>query len=107
LDVFLRDVGEELETAAAQVLLDLTLLAYQSYEMLHAIVLTLIRMTITQRKLLEWETAATAAARATKLAQTGGVRAFTDGMWVGPAVALGFRPRRRWPPCPPPAVPDA
>jgi cyclic beta-1,2-glucan synthetase len=78
------------ETALAQVLLDLTLLAYHSYEMIHAIALTLIRMTITQRKLLEWETAASAAARATKLTQSGGLRAFTDGMWTGPAVALGL-----------------
>ncbi len=36
----------------------ITLLAYHAYEMLHAIVLTLVRMVITQRRLLEWETAA-------------------------------------------------
>ena len=61
--VFLRDLREELNTAVAQVLLDLTLLAYHSYEMVHAIGVTLVRLFITQRKLLEWETAATAAAR--------------------------------------------
>jgi len=31
-----------------------TLLAYHAYEMVHAIALTLIRMVITQRRLLEW-----------------------------------------------------
>ena len=38
--------------------LQLTLLAYHACEMLHAIVLTLVRLVITQRRLLEWETAA-------------------------------------------------
>src|SRR6267378_498451 len=42
--VFLRDLREELATAGAQVLLELTLLAYHSYEMVHAITLTLVRM---------------------------------------------------------------
>src|SRR5205085_429880 len=56
--VFLHDVGSELQEAGAQVLLQVTLLAYHAYEMAHAIVLTLVRMVITQRRLLEWETAA-------------------------------------------------
>ena len=60
-----HDVGAELKTAGAQVLLADTLLAYHAGEMLHAIVLTLVRMVITQRRLLEWETAATTAARST------------------------------------------
>jgi cyclic beta-1,2-glucan synthetase len=46
---------------AAQGLLQITLLAYHAYEMAHAIVLTLVRMVITQRRLLEWETAAAGA----------------------------------------------
>ena len=88
--VFLRDVREEFATAGAQVLLDVTLLAYHSYEMVHAIVLTLVRMILTQRRLLEWETAASTAARAAGLAQSHGLRAFADGMWTGPAVSAAL-----------------
>src|SRR5262249_36573562 len=63
LGVYVRGVLESLETAAAQSLITLAFLAYQATEMLHAIALTLVRMIVTQRRLLEWETAATAAAR--------------------------------------------
>ncbi len=85
--VFLRDLLEEFETAGVQVFLDLTLLAYQSYEMLHAITLTLVRLFFTRRKMLEWETAATTAARSAGLTGKDRVRAFANGMWAGPAVA--------------------
>jgi cyclic beta-1,2-glucan synthetase len=85
--VFLRDLQEELKTAAAQALLDITLLAYHSYEMVHAIALTLVRLIITQRKMLEWETAAAAAARSAGLSGRDGLRAFANGMWAGPALA--------------------
>ena len=88
LGVFLRDVGSEFETAGAQVLLEITLLTYHAYEMLHAIVLTLVRMVITQRRLLEWETAAAGAARATRLLARRGLRLFVAEMWAGPAAAL-------------------
>ncbi|HYM82096.1 MAG TPA: glucoamylase family protein [Candidatus Limnocylindria bacterium] len=90
IGVFLRDVREELETAGAQALLDITLLAYHSYEMVHAIALTLVRLIITQRRMLEWETAATAAARATGLTRSQRLRAFANGMWAGPAVAFAL-----------------
>ncbi|HET9327890.1 MAG TPA: glucoamylase family protein [Candidatus Eisenbacteria bacterium] len=86
--VFIRDVQSEIETALAQVVLDVMLLAYHAYEMLHAIVLTLVRMVFTQRRLLEWETAATTAARAAGLIATQGVRVFIVEMWAGPAAAL-------------------
>ena len=85
--VFLRDLREELAVAAAQVFLELTLLAYHAYAMVHAISLTLVRMIVTQRMMLEWETAATAAARAAGLSGREGLRAFADGMWVSPVVA--------------------
>src|SRR5215212_9169139 len=87
LAVFLRDLREEFETAGAQVFLDITLLAYQSYEMLHAIALTLVRLLFTRRKMLEWETAATAAARSAGLSRKDRMRAFANGMWAGPAIA--------------------
>ena len=58
------------------------------YEMVHAIVLTLIRMVITQRRLLEWETAAATAARSAGLLARQGPRVFVAEMWAGPAAAL-------------------
>ncbi len=88
LAVFLHDVQEELQSAAAQVLLQVTLLAYHAYEMVHAIALTLIRTVITQRRLLEWETAAAGAARAAGLLARHGSRVFAVEMWAGPAAAL-------------------
>ncbi len=56
--------------------------------MLHAIVLSLVRMVITQRRLLEWETAAATAARAAGLLARQGPRVFIAEMWAGPAAAL-------------------
>ena len=86
--VFLNDVWAEIKSAGAQVLLEIMLLAYHAYEMLHAIVLTLVRMVITQRRLLEWETAAATAARSTGLLARRGPRVFVAEMWAGPAAAL-------------------
>jgi cyclic beta-1,2-glucan synthetase len=88
LGVFLHDVWTELENAGAQVLLQIMLLPYHAYEMLHAIALTLVRMVITQRRLLEWETAAATAARAAGLLARQGPRVFVAEMWAGPAAAL-------------------
>ncbi|HZE19528.1 MAG TPA: glycosyltransferase family 2 protein, partial [Candidatus Angelobacter sp.] len=88
IGVFLRDLREELAAAAAQVILEVTLLAYHAYEMLHAIILTLVRMLVTQRMLLEWETAAAAAARSARLTGRQGLRAFANGMWASPAAAI-------------------
>ena len=95
--------GRSSRPPLAQVLLELTLLAYHAYEMLHAIVLTLVRMVITQRRLLEWETAAAAAARAAGLLARRGLRVFVAEMWAGPAAALvvllGVLPLARQPRC--------
>jgi cellobiose phosphorylase len=101
--LFAHDVWTELKNAVAQVVLQVTLLAYHAFEMLHAIVLTLVRMVITQRRLLEWETAATGAARAAGMLATQGPRAFLSEMWAGPVAALlvmaGMLPLRAhaWP----------
>src|SRR6185295_18122511 len=65
--VFLKGILDDAETALTRALLSLTFLAYQAYEMLHAIVLTVVRLVVTQRRLLEWETAAVTAARAAGL----------------------------------------
>src|SRR2546427_6564212 len=55
LGVFLRILGEDVKTAGAQTLLQVTFLAYHAYEMAHAIGLTLVRLVITQRRLLRSE----------------------------------------------------
>src|SRR4029079_7036914 len=44
--------------AAAKVLLEITFLAHQTWVMLDAIVRTLVRLAITRKHLLEWQTAA-------------------------------------------------
>jgi cyclic beta-1,2-glucan synthetase len=97
--MFLRALGEDGRTALAQVSLQLTFLANQAYQRVHAIVLTLIRLTVTQRRLLEWETAAASAARAAGPTQEGGARPFLVEMIASPAIAvtsllvvLGLRP---------------
>jgi cyclic beta-1,2-glucan synthetase len=54
----------DLRIDIARALLDVTLVAQTTWAMLHAIGVTLTRMWVTRRRLLEWETAATSAARA-------------------------------------------
>ena len=59
-----RGALEDLRMAAARTALQATFLASQAYEMLHAIIVTLVRVGFTRERLLEWETAAaTAGAR--------------------------------------------
>lgn len=87
--VHLRGVLEDLSTAFAQALLTLVFLPYHAWEMVHAIGLTLVRLVVTQRRLLDWETAATQAARATGLLNKG-VRAFVVEMAASPLAALGL-----------------
>ena len=56
--------------------------------MAHAIALTLVRLVITQRRLLEWETAAAAAARAAGLSVRAGALLFLAEMAASPLIAL-------------------
>ena len=85
--VHLRGVLEDLAAAGAQALLTLVLLAQRAWETIHAIALTLVRMAVTQRRLLEWETAASQAARAAGLLSEG-VRSFVVQMAASPLVAV-------------------
>jgi cyclic beta-1,2-glucan synthetase len=85
--VFLRATWEDGRTALAQVLLQLTFLASQAYERSHAIALTLVRLTATQRRLLEWETAAASAARGTDVTRAT-PRPFLLEMIASPLLAL-------------------
>ena len=87
LGVFLRMAGEDAGTAGAQTLLQITFLAYQAYKMAHAIGLTLVRLVFTQRRLLQWETAAADTARAAGLSARAGALLFLTGMAASPFVA--------------------
>ena len=90
--LFLRAAGEDLRTAAAQAGLQLAFMAYEAFERVHAIAVTLVRLGVTQRRLLEWETAAASAARTGPPRQT----AFVKGMIASPAIALGVLALTAW-----------
>jgi len=85
---FLRVLSEDLQTAAARVLLTLTLLAFHAWDSVHAIGLTLVRVFITQRRLLEWETAAATTARASGLMEQRGASLFVAEMAASPVIAV-------------------
>ena len=89
---FLRETAEDVQTAIARWMLDLLLLAYRSWEMVHAIGLTLVRLFITQRRLLEWETAAATSARAAGLMVEKGARLFVLEMAASPLTAIALLP---------------
>jgi cyclic beta-1,2-glucan synthetase len=83
--VFLRTVTEDLKTAVARSALQLTFVASQAYESLHAIGVTLVRLGITRDRLLEWETTAASAARS----GLPRARDFVVGMVASPSIAIG------------------
>ena len=83
--VFIRTLVEDLNSDIARVVLQLVFLANQAYQMVHAITVTLVRLGVTQRWLLEWETAAASAHR-------GGqprVAVFVREMIASPVIAAG------------------
>jgi cyclic beta-1,2-glucan synthetase len=88
LRVILAALGEDLGSAMAQVMLQLTFAANQAYGMANAALTTLVRLAVTQRRLLQWETAAASAARATGLELRSGARAFVVEMLASPMIAL-------------------
>ncbi len=83
--VFLRLAREDANTAVAQAGLQLTFLANQAWERVHAIGLTLVRLAGTQRRMLEWETAAASAERGRR---HGSAVVFVREMIASPLVAL-------------------
>jgi len=83
--VFLRVARDDASTALAQTGLQLTFLASQAWERVHAIGLTLVRLAATKRRLLEWETAAASAERGR---QRGGAGAFVREMIASPVIAV-------------------
>ena len=66
------------------------LLPYHAWEMGHAIILTLIRLVITQRRLLEWETAASVAVRLSTVEGRTALRTFIMEMAASPLIAIGI-----------------
>jgi len=82
---FLRTVLDDFRTDGVRASLQLAFLASHAYEMLHAIVVTLVRLGITKHRLLEWETAAASADR-------GGpprLIVFAKDMIASPIIAAG------------------
>jgi cyclic beta-1,2-glucan synthetase len=82
--VFWRTAAENLRAAAIQCGVHLTFLANQAANMVHAIVITLVRIAITRRRLLEWETAESVARR-----ERPSRSLFYSQMVASPAVAAG------------------
>ena len=86
--VFLGNLRRDTTTALAQIFLSVTFLAFHAFDTAHAIGVTLVRLVITRRRLLEWETAATAAARATGLSGQKALRRFFADMVSSPIIAV-------------------
>src|SRR5262249_21378612 len=79
----LRGWSASVGPTAGQALLSIVFLADQSRLMVDAVVRTLVRLCVTRRHLLEWETAAATERRlGTSLA------AFYRSMWLPPALAV-------------------
>jgi cyclic beta-1,2-glucan synthetase len=85
--VFLVNVRNDALTALAQIALGLTLLAYHAFEAAHAIGLTLVRLVVTKRGLLEWQTAAAVAAGGEGLRGGKALGRFSSEMKASPVIA--------------------
>jgi len=86
--VFLRNLRNDTVTVLAQVLLTVTFLAYHASGTMHAISLTLVRLAVTRRRLLEWETASTTAGKAAGLVGRRGLHRFIAEMAASPIAAV-------------------
>jgi len=86
IPVFLRNLRRDAATALAQIFLSVTFLAFHAVDTAHAIGVTLVRVGITKRRLLEWETAAATAAKAAG-AGGQGVQRFAAEMAASPILA--------------------
>ena len=86
IPVFFRNLRRDAATAFAQILLSLTFLAFHAFDTAHAIGITVVRLVVTKRRLLEWETAAATAAKATG-AVGQRLRRFVAKMAASPIIA--------------------
>ncbi|HMC78477.1 MAG TPA: glucoamylase family protein, partial [Vicinamibacterales bacterium] len=97
--VFLRAAFEDVKAAAARFALQLAFAASEASARLHAIGVTVVRLALTRRRLLEWETTAASAARGGPVQ----LAAFVGGMSASPIAALvigvlvGLRRPDAWP----------
>jgi cyclic beta-1,2-glucan glucanotransferase len=82
--VFVSTATEDVKTEAARAGLQLALMANEAWQRLHAIGITLVRLGVTRRTLLEWETTAASTGRVGPVR----LRAFLSGMKAGPLLAL-------------------
>ena len=81
--LFLRTTAEDLQATALRFCMQLAFMANEATERLHAIVITLVRLVVTRRRLLEWETMAASAARGGPTQLDG----FFRGMMASPMLA--------------------
>jgi cyclic beta-1,2-glucan synthetase len=81
----LRDLIRNGWTTAVQAALNVALLLYEAYLSLDAVVRTLVRLAVTRRHMLEWETAASAHQRLGT-----GLKDFIETMWPASAGAAAF-----------------
>jgi cyclic beta-1,2-glucan synthetase len=81
----LRKSRDRIPAVIGQILVEVVFLAYRSVLLVDAVVRTLVRLFITRRKLLEWETAAT-----TEQRLGAGLSQFVAGMWAAPALSLAI-----------------
>ena len=84
--VFLRNLWRDAMVALAQMLLGVMFLAFHAFDTAHAIGLTVVRL-VTRRRLLEWETAATAAAKIAGLSRSKALQRFVSEMRSSPITA--------------------
>ena len=80
-----RELGKNILPTLGQAGLMAVFLLFQTYQAVDAIVRTLRRLFLTQRHLLEWETAASAERRLGT-----GLRHFLRAMWQAPALAVAL-----------------
>ncbi len=88
IPVFLRNLWRDTTIALAQMFLGVTFLAFHAFDTAHAIGLTLVRLVVTRRRLLEWETAATTATRASGLTGRKALKRFASEMVSSPIIAV-------------------
>ena len=84
--VFLRNLRDDAATGVIQVLLSVTFLAFHAIDTVHAIGVTLVRL-VTRRRLLEWETAASTAAKAGSVTGRKALGQFASQMVSSPVTA--------------------
>jgi cyclic beta-1,2-glucan synthetase len=92
---FLRTRSDDLTMAAARVAVQITFLVHDAARRLHAIGITLTRLLITRRRLLEWEPAADGASRSDALGVTRFIREMASSPITGLVIAgtlLAARP---------------